>query len=177
MADADSRSLMMGYKSFMVEIGLYGNTMDHDYKAYSILATNYTLYKNNWELVQYFNVRLKFQPKYRLGPVWRSDKLLMSEFIRVRYKRMDLLLLNIVWMYKMVVHLSDVVMCDGKTIKGSILSANVGKLEAHKFPVQRPMPTDMNLWTTALRRISSKFYVLTLPLQEYISIKHSKPSW
>jgi hypothetical protein len=44
--------------------------------------------------------------------------------------------------------------------------------------VQRPtLTTDMNLWTTGLRRISSKFYVLTLPLQEYISIKHSKPSW
>jgi hypothetical protein len=46
MADVDSRSLMMGYESFMVEIGLYGNTMDHDYKAYSTLATNYTWYKN-----------------------------------------------------------------------------------------------------------------------------------
>jgi hypothetical protein len=47
----------------------------------------------------------------------------------------------------------------------------------HKYPVQRPTPTDMNLWTAALRRISSKFYVITLPLQEYISIKHLKPSW
>jgi hypothetical protein len=91
---------------------------------------------------------------------------------------MDLLSLNIVWMYKMVIHLSDVVMCNGKTIKRSVLLANVGKSEAHKFPVQPPTPTDMNLWTTALQRISSKFYVLTLPLQEYtISIKHSKPSW
>ncbi len=68
-------------------------------------------------------------------------------------------------------------MCDGKTIKRSILLASAGHLEAHKFPVQWPTPMDMNLWTTALQRISSKFYVLTLPLQEYISIKHSKPSW
>ena len=90
---------------------------------------------------------------------------------------MDLLLLNIVWMHKMVIHLSDIVKCDGKTIKRSILSASAGHLEAHKFPVQRPTPTDMNLWMTALQRISSKFYVLTLPLQEYISIKHLKPSW
>jgi hypothetical protein len=177
MANVDSRSLMMGYESFMVKIGLYGNTMDHDYKAYSTLATNYTWYKNVWELIHYFNVRLKFQPKYRLGPVRRGEKLLMSEFIRVGYKRTDLLSLNIVRMYKMVIHLSDVVMCDGKTIKRSMLSENVGKLESHKFPVQRPTPTDMNLWITALQRISSEFYVLTLPLQEYISIKHSKPSW
>jgi hypothetical protein len=176
MAGVDSRSLMIGYKSFMVKIGLYGNTMDHDYKVYSTLATNYTWYKNVWELIHYFNGRLKFQPEYRLGPVRQGDKLLMSEFIRVGYKRTDLLLLNIVRMYTVVIHLSDNVMCDGKTIKRSMLMANVGKSEAHKFPVQRPTPTDMNLWITALRRISSKFYVLTLPLQEYISIKHLKPS-
>ena len=68
-ADVDSRFLMMGYELFMVEIGLYGNTMDHVYKAYSILATKYTWYKNVWELVHYFNIRLAFQPEYRLGPV------------------------------------------------------------------------------------------------------------
>jgi hypothetical protein len=30
LANVDSRALMMGYESFMVEVGLYGNTMDHD---------------------------------------------------------------------------------------------------------------------------------------------------
>jgi hypothetical protein len=60
---------MMGYESFMVKIGLYGNNMDHDYKAYSILATNYTWYKNVLELVHYFNIRLTFQPEYCLGLV------------------------------------------------------------------------------------------------------------
>jgi len=64
-----SRSLMMGYKSFMIEIGLYGNTMDYDYKAYSILATNGTWYKNVWELVHYFKISLAFQSEYHLGPV------------------------------------------------------------------------------------------------------------
>jgi hypothetical protein len=77
----------------------------------------------------------------------------------------------------MVIHLSDIVMCDGKTIKRSSLLASAGHLEAHKFPLQWPTQMHMNLWTTALQRISSKFYVLTLPLQEYISIKHLKPSW
>jgi hypothetical protein len=66
-ADVDSRSLMMGYASFMVKIGLYGNTMDHDYKAYSILATNYTWYKNVSELVHYFNIRLALSPNSALA--------------------------------------------------------------------------------------------------------------
>ena len=73
--------------------------------------------------------------------------------------------------------LSDIVRWDGKTIKLSMLLASAWKSDAHKFPLQWPTPMDMTLWTTALRRISSKFYVLTLPLQEYISIKHLKPSW
>ena len=77
----------------------------------------------------------------------------------------------------MVIHLSDIVRCDGKTIKLSMLSASAGKSDVHKFPSQRPTPTDMTLWMTALRQIGSEFYVLTLPLQEYISIKHSKPTW
>ena len=101
----------------------------------------------------------------------------MSEFFRAGYTKADLLSLNIVRMHKMVIHLSDIVRCDGKTIKPSMLSASAGMSDANKFPMQRPTPTDMALWTTALQRISSEFYVLTLPLQEYISIKHSKPTW
>ena len=46
-ADVVSRSLVMGYESFMIEVGLYGNTMDYDYKAYSVLATNGTWFKKH----------------------------------------------------------------------------------------------------------------------------------
>jgi len=75
----------------MVEVGVYGNTMDHDYKKYSTLATNGTRYKNVWGLVNFFKIRLAFQSKYRLGPVWRGDKSLISEFVRVGYTKADLL--------------------------------------------------------------------------------------
>jgi hypothetical protein len=87
---------MMGYESFMIEIRLYGNTMEYDYKAYSTLATNGTWYKNVWELVYYFKIRLAFQSEDRLGPVRRGDKSLTSEFVRAGYTKVDLLLLNIV---------------------------------------------------------------------------------
>ncbi len=97
----------------------------------------------------FFNISLAFHPEFRLGPIRQGDKALMAEFVRVGCKRADLLSLNIVRMHKMVIHLSDIVMCDGKTIKRSMLTASVGHSEAHKFPVQRPTPTDMNLWMTA----------------------------
>ncbi len=110
-------------------------------------------------------------------PRTTGDNALMSEFIRVGYKQADLLSLNIVRMHKMVIHLSDIIMCDGKTIKRSMLLASAGHLEAYKFPVQQPTPMDMNIGMTALQMTSSKFNVLTLPLQEYISTTHSRPSW
>jgi hypothetical protein len=62
----DSRDLMMGYKPFMVKVGLYGSTMDYDYKAYLILAMNNTRFKNVWELVRYFKIRLVFHSEYNL---------------------------------------------------------------------------------------------------------------
>ena len=95
-------------------------------KAYSTLATNGTWFKNVWELVHYFTIRLVFQSDYCLGPVRRGDKSLMSEFARVGYAKSDLLSLNIVPMHKMVIHLSDNARCDGKTIKLSMLSASAG---------------------------------------------------
>jgi hypothetical protein len=43
-----SGALMMAYKSFMIEVGLYGNTMDYDYKTNSMLAMKNTWLKNIW---------------------------------------------------------------------------------------------------------------------------------
>jgi hypothetical protein len=53
-----SSALMMGYTSFMIEVGLYGNAMDYDYKTHSMLATSGSWFRNIWELVWYFNVRM-----------------------------------------------------------------------------------------------------------------------
>jgi hypothetical protein len=40
-----SSALMMAYKSFMIDVGLYGNTMGYDYKTHSMLATSNTWFK------------------------------------------------------------------------------------------------------------------------------------
>jgi hypothetical protein len=48
--------MMMAYESLMIEVGLYGNTMSHDYKKHSMLVTNNTWFKNVWELTSYFKV-------------------------------------------------------------------------------------------------------------------------
>jgi hypothetical protein len=41
-----SRSLTMGYKSFLMETGLYGYPLGHDYTRFSALETDGTWFKN-----------------------------------------------------------------------------------------------------------------------------------
>jgi len=101
----------------------------------------------------------------------------MSEFIRIGYRHDDLASLNIMRMYKMTIHLSDIVMCDGKSIKSEMLTNAPGHSGVHKFPAQKPTKLDMALWVVALQRISSEFYVLTLPLKEYIGGLYFPTQW
>ncbi len=39
-SNAASLSLTMGYESFLMDIGLYGNTLGYDYKRFAVLATD-----------------------------------------------------------------------------------------------------------------------------------------
>ncbi len=101
----------------------------------------------------------------------------MSEFMQIGYRRDDLLSLNTMRMHKKVIHLSVIVMCDGKTIMSKMLTDLPGQASVHKFPTQKPTKVDKTLWESAIRRISSEFKVLTLPLQEYISLLYTQPHW
>jgi hypothetical protein len=139
-----SNALMTGYKSFMVEVGLYGNTMEYEFKTHSILATDNTWFKNVWELVSYFNVCLQFNADFHLKPIRQGDTSLMSEFIHIGgLSPTDLVSLNIMRMHKNVIHKSDIVLCDGKTIKAEMLTDLPGHSNSHKFPTQRPTPADL----------------------------------
>jgi hypothetical protein len=44
--DTASKGLFMGYKSFFMNVEMYSNTLDLDYKSYSGLAVDGTWFKN-----------------------------------------------------------------------------------------------------------------------------------
>ncbi len=105
---------MIGYESFIIEVGLYGDTMGYKYKTQSFLATDDTWFKNVWELVSYFNIHLHFNKDFQLKPIQRGDSPLMSEFICFGdLSPTDLVSLNIMRMHKKVIHKSNIVLCDG----------------------------------------------------------------
>ncbi len=96
-----SSALMMAYKSFMIEVGLYGNTMDYDYKTNSMLAMSGSWFKNIWELVWFFNVWMHVSAAFQLRAVCKGDISLMSEFMRTgNLSQPDLISLNIMRMHK-----------------------------------------------------------------------------
>jgi hypothetical protein len=173
-----SNALMTGYESFTVEVGLYSNTIEYEYKTHSILATDNTWFKNVWELVSYLNVRLQFNTDFHLKPIRQGDTSLMSEFICIwGFSPTDLVSLNVMRMHEKVIHKSDIVLCDGKTIKAEMLTDLPGHSDSHKFPTQCPTPADLVIWKTALLKLSSNFIVLMVKLQEYISPPHLLPLW
>jgi hypothetical protein len=162
----------------MVEVGLYGNTMGYECKMHSLLATGNTWFKNVWESVSYFKVCLYFNADFQLKPIQWGNTSLMSDFMRYGdFSPTDLVSLNIMRMHKKVIHKSDIVLCDGKTIKADMLMDLPGHSDYHKFHTQGPTPADLSIWKTALCKLSSKFYVLTVKLQEYISTPHILPRW
>jgi hypothetical protein len=126
----------------MVEVGLHGNTMSYKYKTHSMLATNNTWYKNVLELSHYFNIQLNFNGNLHLKPVRKGDKFLMSEFLRCgEFSRADILFLNIMRTHKKVVHTSDIVLCDGKTIKPERCSPiSLVNLACTNFQLSDPHP-------------------------------------
>ena len=174
--DAASKGLSMGYESFIMNVGMYGNTLDLDYKSFSRLAVNGTWFKNVWELLHEFNVSATFSNDYQISPAWIGDSSLMGEFSK-HYKGQDLIALNIFRMYKQVVHTSCIVLCNGHTIDKEFLTMTPGHSDGHKFPLQCPTISDWTLWKNALKRISSKYYTLSRQLGDFISSLHLPNKW
>jgi hypothetical protein len=81
---AHLKAMMMGYEPFMIEVGLYGNTMDYNYNSHSMLVMDNTWFKNVWESVSYFNVSLNFDLDYQLKPIRWGDSSLMSKFLHYK---------------------------------------------------------------------------------------------
>jgi hypothetical protein len=63
--DAASKGLFMGYKLFFMNMGIYGNTLNLDYKSYSGLAVDGTWFKNVGELLHEFNVSATFSSDHQ----------------------------------------------------------------------------------------------------------------
>jgi hypothetical protein len=166
----------MGYELFLMDVGLYRNTLGYEYKCFAVLATDNTWFKNVWELLHDFNAHASFDEKYQLHPIRDGDHSLMELFSR-HYGGPNLASLNVFRQHKNIVHVSCIVLCDGQTIDPSFLSITRGNSNLHKVPLQYPTPQDHALWKSALKLISSTYYMFPTKLDNYINAPHRCFTW
>ena len=150
--------MQFAFEAFLVEIGLYGNVFQMAFADFGLLATSSTWFQLFWELGDYLDIKVSLHASYHIQPVRESDRALMEEFAHAGFAHKDLVSLNTVRKYKQLLHLSDIVCCDGKTIDRDILTREPGFESCHGFPVEWPIAADYKLWDHAIRAISSSTY-------------------
>jgi hypothetical protein len=168
--------MLMGYKSFLMDIGTYGNTLGYNYNWYSGLATDNTCFKNVWELLHDFNVGATFGEEFQLHPIQEGDQSLMELFSR-HYSSSYLASLNVFRQHKKIIHISCIVLYNGRTINTDCFSMTHSHSDRHKFPLQYPTCSDHSLWKVASKTISSPFYTFPMQLGNYMEIPHKSVQW
>jgi hypothetical protein len=82
-----------------------------------------TWLQNLWLLTHTFKAtKLVFHEEDQVTGLQEGDRPLMSEFFCVGYQGKELEVLNIVRRYQNLLHVSDIVKCDGHTINKFVVS-------------------------------------------------------
>ncbi len=76
-----------------------------------------------------------------------------------------------------MIHLSCIVLSDGRSIDKECMSTTEGQSDLHIFPLQHPSCSDQTLWISAIKRISFEYLLLSEPLGPYIRPPHERKKW
>ena len=78
-----------------------------------------------------------------------------------------------------LIHVSDLVLCDGKTLDVSLTEGDLKTpLDSNvQFPVKKPTRKDNRIWTTFISSLSRDYKFLDAPLGDYISKPQARMDW
>ena len=175
--DAAGQMMQQAYEAFLMEVGLYGDVLSLDFEAYGDLATELTWFKCVWEYAHILRVGINLGDDFQIQPVRRGDLSLVESFCRAGYEGTELERLNRVRKYKCIVHLSDIVLCDGYTLERGILGDSVAGHSRHKFPLERPTHADFRLWDQAVGHLFLRSGRLERPLGPFVRESHLFQHW
>ena len=122
----------------MVEVGMYGNIFSRSREEFKILTTKHTLYYNLWELCQRLDVELEVDGKHLIKPVQQGDQSICDVATEKGYSGKDLDSINIVQKYLNLIHLSGLVLYDGKTLPDEVLEASGQMAPDVMSPKEKP---------------------------------------
>ena len=132
--DAAGKAMMQAYEAFVMESGLYGDIFSQSFKHLGVLTTEGTWFRNLWETLQYLGADLMVSKEYHLKPLCSGDASIMATLSAKGYRGATFGRLCRVAHYKGVVHLSDLVNCDGRSFADDVLDDSPGCSMKHKFP-------------------------------------------
>ncbi len=143
---AHSDAFTMAFDNFLMEVGLYGSPLRWSYADYGSLSTDASWFRNLWKLVDYFNVDLLLQGADLVQGIREGDRSLMSEFFHLGYCGKQLVALNIVRHFQNLIHVLDIVKCDGVTLDEFVVLDSMEVSVSHVFSCKEPTVADFRLW-------------------------------
>jgi hypothetical protein len=90
-------------------------------------------FKNLWQLLHSFEAELVIQETDQVSGIREGDQSLISIFWGAGYQGKDLKALNIIQWFRNLLHISDIVKCDGQ-ILDEFITSDLSKISgAHTF--------------------------------------------
>ena len=84
---------------------------------------------------------------------------------------------NVVCKFLNLIHLLDLVLCDGTTLSDEVLKAS-GQMDSNvRFPKEKPTRKDRSLWIQFIGTLTADHKTLSQPFGSYISLPHAKLRW
>ena len=141
------------------------------------LATDETWFKNLWQFLAELGITLETAPEVQLAPIRENDFSLNNAIATGPFTEEEKVSFNRCKNHKCVVHVSDVISCDGKTVEPSILTDDPGESSKHKFPYENPTKKDYKVWRRGIEYVTSSTHQLQNRLGKYTKETHRKMRW
>jgi hypothetical protein len=174
---AHSDAMAMAYKNFIIEVGLYDNPFMWSYADYGKLSLDATWFQNLWLLASTYEVTIIVRDKDLMQGIREHDRSLMSEFFRLGYQKNDLVYLNVVCGFQNLLHVSDIVKCNGCTIDEFATSEFLEVSIHHTFPREEPTPAYFRMWRDAIHRLCNGTTRLPYKLGHFLRQPHLPTMW
>ncbi len=142
---AHSDAMVMAYENFIIEVGLYDNSLMWSYADYGKLSSDATWFQNLWLLASTYEATIIVRNEDLVQGIQEHDRSLMSEFFHLGYWENDLVSLNILCCFQNLLHVFDIVKCDGCTINEFVTSEYLEVSIHHTFPREEPTPADFRI--------------------------------
>ena len=156
--------------------GLEGTVITRNYAALGYLA-EHSWWKHTWHFCHLFERELIFGsdclPRKQCGDNCAIMELFLNSGL---WLKQQLIILNRMRRFKKIHQFSESLCKEGKIINQTMLTSCEGH-SSGEFSIERPRLSDIALWCTALKSLTSVTYTLPSPLGPFLQMPSTITSW